>query len=143
VDRPLRGRFQKEGGDVTVQVVDRREGEPKRPRERLRRREPDEERADQPRPSLDSDALDVRQLGERLAERLADHRCHELEVSARRDLGHDAPVRCMQLRLGRHHVCQDRALRVDDRGGGLVAGGLEGEDHPSRHMIRASSRLSV
>ena len=50
--------LEEERGDVTVQVVDRRERKPQRPRERLRRRQPDEQRADQPGPLRDGDPLD-------------------------------------------------------------------------------------
>ena len=75
----------------------------------------------------------------------------ELEVAPRRDLGDDAAVARVQLRLRRDDVRADLPLRRDERRRGLVAGGLDPEDHAlstrgctgSFHMIRASSRLSV
>ena len=51
--------LEEERGDVTVQVVDRDERQPPRPGERLRRRETDEERADQAGPAGDRDPRDV------------------------------------------------------------------------------------
>ena len=46
-------------GDVALQVVDRRQRQPARGREPLRRRDADQQRADQPRPLRDRDQLDV------------------------------------------------------------------------------------
>ena len=83
-------------------------------------------------------------------ERLADDRQDELEVVPRRDLGHDAPVLRVQLGLRGDDRGEHVALLGDDRRRRLVAGGLDPEDHDatslgvaSRHMISASSRLSV
>ena len=142
--------LEKERRDVAVQVIDRRQREPQRPRQRLRRGEPDEERPDQPGPARDRDALDVRQLGARLAERLAEDRRHELEVPARRDLGDDAAVAGVQVGLRRDDVGADLAVVGDESRGGLVTRRLEPEDQAlagsrtgSFHMISASSRLSV
>ena len=85
-------------------------------------------------------------------ERLAEHRDDVLEVVPRGDLGHDAAEAGVQLRLRGDDARGDLPVLGDERGGGLVAGGLEPEDHSaasssaapgSRHMISASSRLSV
>ena len=81
-------------------------------------------------------------------ERLVDHRRDQLEVAPRRDLGHDAAEARVQLGLRRDDVRDDLAVVGDDRRGGLVAARLDAEDHAvgsraSRHMISASSRLSV
>ena len=142
--------LQEEGRDVAVEMVDRSERQTQRPRERLRRREPDEERADQPGPARDRDALEVGQLGSRLAERLADHGRDELEVPPRRDLGHDPSVARMEVGLRGDDVRADLSVVRDQRRRGLVTRRLEPEDQAlagsrtgSFHMIRASSRLSV
>ena len=83
-------------------------------------------------------------------ERLAQDRRDELEVPPRRDLRDDAAVLRVQLGLGGDDVGEDLAVVRDERRGGLVAGRLEPEDQAlagsrtgSRHMISASSRLSV
>ena len=137
-------------GDVAVQVVDRSEWQPPRPGERLRRRQSDEERADQPWALRDRDPFDPVEPDPGLAERLAQDGRDELEVPPRSDLGHDASVLRVQLRLGGDDVGQDLAVVRDDGGRRLVAGRLEPEDQAlagsrtgSRHMISASSRLSV
>ena len=85
--------------DVPVQVVDRRERKPPRPRERLRRGDADEQRADEARAARDADEVDVVERRVRLAERLPDDRQHELEVPPRRDLRHDAAEARVELGL--------------------------------------------
>jgi hypothetical protein len=71
-------------------------------------------------------------------------------MPARRDLRHDTAVACVQIGLRRHHGGEHVAVVGDDGCGGLVARGLDPEyqdacsdDAGSRHMINASSRLSV
>ena len=135
--------------DVTVQVVDRRERQPARPRERLRRGDADEQRADQPGPARDGDELDVVERRAGVAERLPHDRQDELQVPPRRDLGHDAAEPRVQVRLRGDDVGADLSVARDERGRRLVARRLDPEDHAtrcgcgSRHMISASSRLSV
>jgi hypothetical protein len=147
--RVERVRLHVQGCDVPVQVVDRDEGQPLRPRDRLRGREADEERADEPGALRHGDALDVREARPRLGQRLAHDRRDELEVAPRRDLRHDAAVALVQQRLRRDHGREHAPALVEERGRGLVARRLEAEDHEtfsgadSRHMISASSRLSV
>ena len=109
-------------------MVDGRQRKPQRPRERLRGREPDEERADEPRAPRDRDALEIGQLGSGLAERLPDHGRHELEVPPRRDLRHDPAVARMEVGLGGDDVRPDLAVVRDQRRRGLVTRRLEPED---------------
>ena len=106
------GRPQEERRDVPVQVVDGDERQPPRPRERLRRRDADEERADQPRPGRDRDGVDVVERRAGAAERLLDHGRDELEVPPRRDLRDDPAVPRVQLRLRRDDVREDLAVRA-------------------------------
>ena len=89
---------------MALEVVDRDERQAPRPRERLRGRDPDEQRADETRALRDGDPLDALERSSRFGERLADDGRHELEVAARRDLGHDAAVARVQV-----------GLRGDDR----------------------------
>ena len=140
--------------DVTEQVIDRYERQPARIRQRLAGREPDEQRPDQPRPLRDRERGDVAERHPGLGERGLDDRNDELEVPPRGDLGHDPAEARMQLVLRRPDARAHLAVARHDGGAGVVAGGLEREDHHpaaagasalggSRHMIRASSRLSV
>ena len=139
--------------DVPVEVVDRDERRPRAPRDRLRRRDADEEGADKPGALGDRDPVDVVERDLRTRERLAHDRSDELQVAPRGDLGDHPAVAVVELRLGGDDGRSDLALVGDDRRSGLVAGRLEREDHEaasrpsstdgSRHMISASSRLSV
>ncbi len=134
---------------MPVEVVDRSERQPARPGERLRRGDADEEGTDQARAARHRDEVDVVERCAGIGERLANDRQHELEVPSRRDLGHDAPELRVEVGLRGDDVRADLAVVRDERRGGLVARGLEREDHAtgcgwgSRHMISASSRLSV
>ena len=147
--RLQRLRLKVERRDVPVEVVDRDERQPARPRDRLRRAEPDEQRADQAGPLRHGDPVDVVEGDAGLAERLTDHRRHELEMPPRRNLRNHSAVARMEVGLGRDDVRANLACVGDDRGSGLVAARLESEDRPrsratgSFHMISASSRLSV
>ncbi len=75
---------------MAVQVVDRHERQPAGGGERLRGRDADEQRADQPRALRHGDLLDVVERGAGAVERVVDDRVDELEVVARGDLRHDA-----------------------------------------------------
>ena len=134
-------RLQVERGHVPVQVVDGHEREPPRPGERLRSGDPHEQGADQPGPRGDGDRVDLVAV-----ECLGDDRRDQLQVPPARHLGHDAAEARVQLRLRRDDVRDDLAVLRHDRRRGLVAARLDPEDHAcreSRHMISASSRLSV
>ena len=67
-------------------------GLPPRRRQRLRRVDPDEQRADQPRVGRHRDRVDVVELAAGLGERRVDDRVDQLEVVAGGDLGHDPAV---------------------------------------------------
>ena len=95
-----------------MQMVDGDQRQALRPRERLRRGDADEQRADQPGPRRDGDRVDVGELDPGVAERLLDHRRDELEVAARRDLGHDAAEARVQLGLRGDDARADLAVRA-------------------------------
>ncbi len=136
--------------DVAEQVIDRDERQAARIRERLARREPDEQRPDQPGSLRHRDRVDRIERRTRVGERRLEHRHDELEVAPRGDLGHDAAEAGVEIGLRGADARAHLAGAGDDGRARVVAGGLEREDHQparpaggSRHMIRASSRLSV
>ena len=145
---------QVERRDVRAEMVDRHEREAARPGDRLRGREADEQRADETGALGDGDPADVVEAPPRVVERRAQDRRNELEVPSRGDLRHHAAVPRVELGLRGDDRGEQLAVLGDDGGGRLVAGRLEAEDEPahaapsgsgsaSRHMISASSRLSV
>ena len=133
-----------------MQMVDRDERQPPRPGQGLCGRDPDEQGADEARSLGDGDPVDVVERGSRVFERAPHGGEQKLEMVARGDLRDDAAVPRVQLGLRRDDVREQPAVVGDERGRGLVAGGLQAQDHAearsrtgSFHMIRASSRLSV
>ena len=117
------------GHHVPVQVVHRHERQPARGGERLRGRDADEQRADQPGSARDRDLLDVVEPRAGPLERVGGHRVDQLQVVARGDLRHHAAVARVQQPLRGDHVREDPAVVADDRGAGVVAARLDGEDH--------------
>ena len=143
---------------MPLQVVDGRQRQPARGGEALGRRDADEQRADEPGSLGHGDERDVVEAAPRQAQRVLDDRVDELEVMARRDLRHDAAEAIVDALRGddrRQHLAGVR----DDRGTGVVAGGLEREDQIGaafgtssseprsvpgvRHITTASSPLSA
>ena len=143
--------------DVPLEVIDGDERQSPRPRDRLGGRQADEQRAHEPRALRHADAIEVVEPDTRVLERSSDDRRNELEVASRGDLGNDAAEPRVKLGLRGDDRRQHRAVARDDRGRGLVARGLDAEDvqptpsssagsaagSGSRHMMSASSRLSV
>jgi hypothetical protein len=148
--------------DVALEVIDGREWQPAGGGDALRGAEADQQRADQARPLRRGDELDVVEPRAGFGERRIDDGVDELEVVARRDLGDDAAEAVVNA-LRRDHVRERRPVDADERSAGVVAAGLEREDHCRlgvtgsafgmssrlplsvagvRHMIRASSPLS-
>ena len=139
-----------ERGDVPLQMVDRNERQATRPGDRLRSREAHEQGTDQSRPLRDRHLLHVVERCAGLLERRANGWEDELQMIPRRNLRHHAAVPGVKRRLRRDDRGEHDPLLGDQRGRGLVAGRLDPEDHDafsvgvaSRHMISASSRLSV
>ena len=133
-------RLEEIGRDMALQVIDACEGLGGRRSERLRRADPDQQRPDQPRAAGDRERVDVAEPDLGLGERGVDDRVDELEVVAGGDLGHDAAEPGVRRGLRRDHVRADRGA-VYDRRAGVVAGGLEREDH--RHATRPFSLGSL
>ena len=149
-----RVRLEVERGDVSVQVVDRHERQAARPGERLRGGEPDEERADQARALRDRDGLDVveRRASPRSSASRIDRRARARGAGARRPRGRRRRSARAARACDATTFDRNSPSSVTSAAGGLVARGLEPEDHAaaaaasgtgSLHMISASSRLSV
>ena len=104
-----------------------------------------------PGPQRDRDHVHAIERGVSRGERVVDDGPDQVEVMARGDLRDHAAVAIVDP-LGRDHVGPDLAVLGDDRRAGVVAAGLEREDHPDalgvdavsavRHMITASSPVS-
>ncbi len=133
-----------------MEVIDHGERQSARVGQSLRCRHTNQERTDQARPLGHGDALDVVETNACLLERSVYNTIDRSDVVPRGDFGHHAAVLRMDLRLRRHHGGQN-GPPLNDRGGRLVAGRFDCEDHgilrhqsgaPLRHMINASSRLS-
>ena len=131
---------------MAVEVVD----PDKRPAlgrgQRLRGRDADEQRPDQPGPAGDRERVDLVEGRAGVSERRVDDGVDQLEVVARGDLGHDPTEPLVGARLRRDHVRSDRRP-VDDRRAGVVARRLDRQDHAvagsgSSHITSASSPLS-
>ena len=69
----------------------------------------------------------------------------ELEVAARGDLGHDAAVARVQVRLRRDDVGQNRPVLGDEGRGRLVTRGLDAQNHdgPSGHLPVSDTRGAI
>ncbi len=142
----------------TLEVVDAGQRQPGGGRDALGRRDPDQQRADEPRALRDGHQLHDAQRGAGAPQRVVDDVVDQLEVVARGDLGHDAAVAVVDALRG-DHVGRDRPVATHERRAGVVAAGLQRQDHRTgpalgtsssepasvagvRHMIRASSPLS-
>src|SRR5919198_974117 len=126
--RLQRLRLEVESGDVPVQVVYGGERQATPEGDPLGSRDADEEGADQSGAGRDGDELDVVEPRAGGVERVADDVRDELEVPPRGDLRDDTAGPRVQVRLRGDDVRTDMAVH-DDRGGRLVAGRLDPQDH--------------
>ena len=129
------GLLQQRGVEVGLEVVDGDERHVPRQGQRLGRRHADQERPDQPGTVGGGHGVDLaprRRPGTvgqpRLDEGLGHHRHDEVDVGPAGDLGHDAAVAGVEVDLAADHRRQHGRAPLDDRGGGLVAGGLDPQD---------------
>ena len=112
------------GRDVTVEVIDPDQRQPVRGGQRLCRAHADQQRPDQPGGRRDRDGVKIGKLSPGVREGPVDHGVDELEVVARGDLGDDASVALVEGGLRGNEVGENPGA-VEDRGAGVVAGGLE------------------
>ena len=122
VDRHVRG-----------EVVDAVQRLAQPDRERLGRRDTDEQRAGQARAAGDRDGVDVVQPQAGGLAGLLDGRDHRLEVGTARHLRYDAAEPRVLVDAARHRVRQQR-VAADQTDAGLVARGLDAEDERFGHF---------
>ena len=128
-------RFEEGGVDVTFEVVHADERQAAGIGDGLGHGAPDQEAADQSRPLGDREPVELGQAQAGDLERPPHDRPHDLEMPPRRQLGHDAAIRCMDVVLGGHDAREHLAAAVEDRGGRLVTGGLDAENDHARVII--------
>ncbi len=106
-------------------------------RDRLRRGEPDDDTADQPRPGRGGDAVEIAQGDAGFRQRALDDAVQHLDMGAGGDFRHHAAIGRMVVDLREHHIRQylaDAALTAaHHRRGGFVAGGLDTEQEEVTH----------
>ena len=89
---------------------------------------PDHQRAGQAWAARHGNRIHVPQIQMRLLERRLDDRVDRADVLARGHLRENPAELGVQIHLGGHRIRQDQAPVLDDRGGGLIAGGLDPQD---------------
>src|SRR3954469_23789211 len=137
---------------MRVNVIDPNERFAQRPRQRFGRRNPNEQRTDQPWPVCDAHGLNLVECSIGLLQRFAEDGEDIFDVGAAGDFWDDAAVDGVEMGLRGNDVAEDRAAVLDDGGGGFVAGGFDAEDagHGSileagdqREKIRSTSPLAA
>ncbi len=120
------------GQRVRLEVIDGDEGLAARERHPLARHQADENAADEARTRRGRHAIEIlgRDFGPR--ERAGDKRVDDLDMGARRNLGHNAPERRVRGDLAHHFVGKDFAGAIGsqphDRRRRFVAGCLNAEN---------------
>ncbi len=140
-DVGIGGRFggprqlQVDGEQMPVEMVHADDREVARPRERARRLDAGEKRADEPGALGHGDRVDGFQPSRRL-DGFPDDGEDRAEVRARGQLGDDAAIGRVEGDLGGDHVRQHVAFGRDDRRGGLVTGRLDAQySHRAHHGV--------
>ena len=130
---------------MALQVVDRHQRQALAPGQRLGHGDAHQQRAGQARPLRDRHRVHLRPVGQAGAlARLVEDRDHPAQVGAGSHLGHDAAGGRVERHLAGHDVGDDAPAALDDRHGGLVAGGLHGQEEAARPAhVPASSKPVV
>jgi hypothetical protein len=116
------------------EVIDPDERLVRSPREPLRRQQPDEQRAGEPRAVRDGDAVHVGEREPRLLERAADDPGERERVVSGGDLGHYPSEGRVQLDLAAHDVRQDFAVR-----GGTTAAAVSSHEVSIPRTVRVTA----
>jgi hypothetical protein len=118
--------------DVRGEVVDAVQRFAEGQRERLRRRDPDQQRAGEPGPGGHRNRVHVVQRHARGVAGTLQRGDHRLEMGPRGHLGHDPAEPGVLLDRGGDGVGQQR-VPADEADPGLVARGLDAEDEGFAH----------
>ena len=133
-------------GQVTLEMVDADHRHAPAEREGLRRRDPDEQRADEPGPDVTATPASSGPSTPASASARLDDRRDHLHVRPARQLGHHAAEGRVQVDLAGDDGRAHRQVLVDDRGRRLVARGLDRQQQP-RHAapatVAATSALEI
>ena len=121
------------GVEVTFEVVDGEKRQAARPGEGASERQPDEERADEPRPRGRGDRADVVDRHPGARQGLCVDRRPVGELLARGELRHDAAIGPVHRELGGDHRGEHPPRAVDHRAGGVVTAGFDAEDERRPH----------
>jgi hypothetical protein len=126
---------------MRLEMVDADEGHAGRERHALGDIRADQQPTDQPRPDRRRHAGEIARRQPRLLEHRAQQARQHGEMGPRGDLRHDAAEGRVIGDLARHAFGQDHAVGIEDRAGGLVAGGLDAQHRPGRSLRRCRSGL--
>jgi len=123
---------------MSLQMVDRNQGQASRQSDSLAKAQPDHDATDQTGPCGGGHAIKRLMADAGLAHGPARHARDHLDMAASRDLGHDPAIGRMVVDLGMDHAGQDGRLTVGrqphDRGRRLVAAGLQTEHGQKRRL---------
>ena len=120
---------------MSFEMVDAEERLAEADRHPLGRRRADHERTRQPRPGGRGEGVHVRKHDPGFLERVIEQQGQPAQVLARGGFGHHATVNPVQVDLRGDLAGEQFAVPAQDRDGGFVAGGFDGEDQ--RQMGRA------
>jgi hypothetical protein len=123
---------------VALEVVHGRQRQPARGGEPLRGGHAHQQGPDEPGPLRDGHEVDVVESRAGAGQRVVDDVVDELEVMTGRDLGHDAAVAVVHA-LRRDDVGAHLPVPRGHRRAGVVAAGLERQDHSAKRRGRAES----
>ncbi len=124
---------QSDAKGVSFEMVGGEKGFATRPGDALRHHRADDQSADQPRPSRSRDPVDLAECDPSSSQRAPHKRAEMIEMSTRRNLGHDAAIGFVLVELRTNEVRQDLRTRPglgNERRCGLVTTCLDAKnDH--------------
>ena len=88
----------------------------------------DQHATDQPWAAGGGNGVEIAETDPGLIHRPVDDAVDQLQMRARRDLGHDAAERPVIFDLRQHLVGQNSPVAVDHGGGGFIATGFDAQD---------------
>jgi len=121
--------------DVAFEMVDGDEGQGGGKGQGFGVGDADEERAGESGAGGDGDGIQIGEGHTGLGERCAHHGNDGAEMFAAGQLGDDAAIARMGGDLGGYNGAEGMAAAFDNGGGGLVAGGFDGKDEATAHLI--------